>query len=95
MFSVIIEYKGGTFVHQIFSNDVVGALKQTFKYYLQMEEYKKYFNEKLMNEIDFSCANDLGPILLNGMVNIWYFHFSVGSLYGHCHLVKMDSIPVS
>jgi hypothetical protein len=91
MFCVIIEYKGGTFVHQLHSSNVLDALKQTFTFYSQIEEYKEYFDEKLMTELDLYYSNNLGPVLLEGMSNIWHFAFRVGKSFGHCHLVKMES----
>jgi hypothetical protein len=86
LYSIIIEFKGGTYASQHYASNEIEALIISFKKNTADNELID-FEDKLLEEI-LSWIKESGPVLLNGLENIWYFSFSYKSKRGHCHIIK-------
>jgi hypothetical protein len=86
LFSLILEFDGGTYVEQVRSADANSAIKSWSAVFADQNLLGRRTKNFLAKFHDYSC--DVGLIPLDDRLSIWYFRFLVGRKTAWGHLVE-------
>lgn len=73
LYTVVMDYRGGTYISQVEADDVATALRR-WAAALDVWEGERLGPQrkaKLIRKLDEDLACDMGPVLLDGLINAW------------------------
>ena len=74
-FTVIAEYKGGTYVSQHYADTVDEAIMKWAEN-LDLQYFSEKEKRKIIKELKY-WADELPPTLLDGLTNVWFKYVGV------------------
>ncbi|MFN0201470.1 MAG: hypothetical protein ACKVTZ_08115 [Bacteroidia bacterium] len=92
LFTVIADYKGGSYVSQFFAKSAKGALKlwvEQFDFHYFSDNAAKI--EKKLKEDIILLEKEVVP--LNGLYNVWYVQFTIKKKICSLHFVRTEIEP--
>lgn len=86
MYTIIFEFKGGTYCSQNYSVNEKEALLSALKNNINNEELSDFKETLLTDIVLYLEDSDIVPLI--GLENIWYFSFYHEDDSYHCHIIK-------
>lgn len=91
LFTIIAEFRGGTYCSQVCSEDVFSAQKEWVKCLERDKEEIKFLGDKIISELIFEIEDeDNQPTKLSTLKNIWYNQFSSSNGIFRLNIVKTN-----
>jgi len=102
LYTVVMEYRGGTYVSQVQAQDVDGALHSWAAALdvLGIAEFDERGKADLIKEIETQFLNGVGPVPLRGLASAWCTSASISGSWMLINLIATlvqtpvaDSLP--
>lgn len=91
LFTIIAEFRGGTYCSQVYSEDVFSAQKEWVKCLERDKKEIKFLGDKIISEIILKLNDDdYKPIKLSNLNNIWCNSFSTFKGVFNINIVKTN-----
>lgn len=88
-FTFITEYQGGTYISQHSANDLRSACL-LWKEHLLEGRHVKHLKEKAFHKAFEADFEELPPVALDGVTNVWLFQLLVGDDMLNAHIVQTE-----
>jgi hypothetical protein len=85
-YTIIIEFLGGTYVSQYLASMPRDAFLKTINEMIKASELDD-FNKDMLEEIPLRLE-EIMPVALSGLNNIWYFSFSYKNKLCNSHIIE-------
>ena len=91
LFTIIAEFRGGTYCSQVYSEDVYSAQKEWIKCLERDKKEIKFLGDKIILELILMLNDeDYKPIELSTLKNIWCSNFSTSKGVFSVNIVKAN-----
>lgn len=92
-FTIICEYKGGTYTHQLHAESPVRAFAQWADHFAKEDILSAAEKMEFAGEVQYSLEEG-NLAAMNGLQNVWYEGFSLGDHLLEVILVGMSEMPI-
>jgi hypothetical protein len=92
-YTYILEFRGGTYTSQVQSETLETSIEKWIEKIREEREQIDQLGLKTIEEIMGQLlgeTSDEKPVLLNGLLNVWYFTISTKKGFGTVHIIKTD-----
>ncbi|KOF04478.1 hypothetical protein OB69_01405 [Roseivirga seohaensis subsp. aquiponti] len=93
IYTYIMEFRGGTYTTQVKSNNLEASIKDWTDRIHEEQKQIGQLGLKTIKEIKEQLLrkdSDEKPVILNGLVNVWYFTVSTKKGFGTVHIIKTE-----
>jgi hypothetical protein len=94
LFTYICEFRGGTYTTQVQSSNLKSSIKDWIEKIKDEQEQIDQLGSKTIEEIQGQLLKkkklDENPIILNGLVNVWYLSISTKQGFGSINIIKTE-----
>lgn len=92
-FTIICEYKGGTYTKQLSADDPVHAFEQWAGIFSKEDILTAPEKKNFAKEVKYSLSES-NLVALEGLQNVWYEGFSIGEDLLEVTLIGMSAQPI-
>ncbi|GGP05554.1 hypothetical protein GCM10010992_22100 [Cloacibacterium rupense] len=91
LFTIIAEFRGGTYCSQVYSEDVFSVQKEWIKCLERDKKEIKFLGDKIISELILEIYGENNqPTKLSTLNNIWYNQFSSSNGIFRLNIVKTN-----
>ncbi len=92
LYTFIVDFRGGTYCTQVIANNIDESLLNWVEKLKIEKKEIKYLGNKIIEQLENEIENqDNKPVLLNGLINIWYTSYSTQKGTFWVNIVQTES----
>jgi hypothetical protein len=91
LYTFHVDFRGGTYCSQVFAKDLNESLSKWIERIKIEKNEIKYLGDKIIKQLEIEIKDpDYKPVLLNGLVNIWYTLYSTRKGFFRIHIIQTE-----
>lgn len=91
LYTFLVEFRGGTYCSQVEATSLDESIDSRIKILKVDKNQIKYLGDKIIKQLENGIKNlDYKPVLLDGLKNIWFTHYTTSTGRFSIHIIKTE-----
>lgn len=91
LYTFHVDFRGGTYCTQVYAKDLDESLSKWLENLKIEKKGIKYLGDKIIVQLEKEIGeSDNKPVLLDGLVNIWYTLYSTRKGFFRIHIIQTE-----